>query len=724
MAKPRGVWAIDLGQCALKALRCTSGDDPAAIVAEEFDYIEYPQFLNQPEADSAELIREAIGTFLSRHAVRGDRVAIAVPGQSGLSRFIRLPPVEASKIPDMVWFEARQNIPFALEEVVWDYQQMGGGVVSEGFTLGTEVGLFAIKREQLAKALRPFDDADIEVDIVQLAPLAIYNHVVFDHMPDLPPPEEFDADHPPPSLVVLSMGTEASDVVITNGYRLWQRSVPVGGNHFTKAMTKELKLTFAKAEHLKRNASRSVDAVGMFQALRPVFSDLVAEVQRTIGYFTNIDRNAQLSGLVVLGDALKLLGLSRFLEQSLGLPVSRIENFRGLTGAAVLDDPLYREHAPSFGVCYGLALQALRDVRIKTNLIPPEVVRERLIRAKKPWTVAASALLLMGLAFSFGGGYRAYHSVHPEMFGTAMQRSDEVTAEADRHVAAYKQARQAFEKTQDVSENLVYNVEGRLLWLEIMKAINVCLPDPGRPDGRHAAAPSDISNVEELQITQIECQKFADLANWWNVQRQWYSDPRAEAAAPVPAPEPPRPAGRVAVVVTEPGAAAADHSVNAQRPDDGPSGPGWVIQLSGHHFHNTEARRTDNGNEFLMRTLIAALHQPTVNGVPVGDLGISHALSVNPPPIDWWYEAEVADDIAAVDADGEAGQRAAEIAPGGLPGGPGRKAPKRTVPRPLFVFTVQFCWRETPPSKRASPVEPGPSPPTANSESGEDGVGR
>ena len=68
-----------------------------------------------------------------------------------------------------------------------------------------------------------------------------------------------DPDDPPASVVVLSMGTETTDLVVTNGFRVWQRSIPLGGNHFTKQLTKELKLTFAKAEHLKRNARQAED---------------------------------------------------------------------------------------------------------------------------------------------------------------------------------------------------------------------------------------------------------------------------------------------------------------------------------------------------------------------------------------------------------------------------------------------------------------------------------
>ncbi len=72
--------------------------------------------------------------------------------------------------------------------------------------------------------------------MIQLTPLAIYNYTVFDQMQDLPPSDEYDPENPPESVVVLSLGTDTTDLVITNGYRVWQRSVPLGGSHFTKAL--------------------------------------------------------------------------------------------------------------------------------------------------------------------------------------------------------------------------------------------------------------------------------------------------------------------------------------------------------------------------------------------------------------------------------------------------------------------------------------------------------
>src|SRR6516162_7390793 len=178
MANQPGVWGIDLGQCALKALRLEAQD--GVVTATAFDYIEHPKLLNQPDADPDQLTREALEKFLSRNTIKGDLVAMSVPGQSGLARFVKLPPVEEKKITDIVKFEAKQQIPFNLDEVVWDYQKIGSGAVTDGFAMETEIGLFAMKRDMVSRYLQHFKDVNVDVHLVQMAPLALCNYLAFD----------------------------------------------------------------------------------------------------------------------------------------------------------------------------------------------------------------------------------------------------------------------------------------------------------------------------------------------------------------------------------------------------------------------------------------------------------------------------------------------------------------------------------------------------------------
>ena len=138
MAETRGVWGIDIGQAGLKAIRLKYAEAADQVLAVAFDYVPHPKILSQPDAIPEELIAQALEKFLSRNDLKGDAVVISVPGQTALARFIQLPPVEASKVGDIVKYEARQQIPFALEDVIWDYQTLGGGTEESGFMLEAE----------------------------------------------------------------------------------------------------------------------------------------------------------------------------------------------------------------------------------------------------------------------------------------------------------------------------------------------------------------------------------------------------------------------------------------------------------------------------------------------------------------------------------------------------------------------------------------------------------
>src|SRR5258707_2666461 len=416
-----GVWGIDLGQCALKAIRLEEID--GEITATAFDYVEHPKILSQPDADPDELTREALTKFLERNSIRGDVVCISVPGQSGLARFVKLPPVEEKKIADIVRFEAKQQIPFNLEEVVWDYQRIGSGTVTDGFAMETEIGLFAMKRDMIGRYLQHFNDVGVDVQVVQMAPLALSNYVAYDLL-GKGKRVEGEPSRKTNCVVALDIGADSSNLVITDGDRIiWQRPIPLGGNHFTRALTKELKLTFAKAEHLKRNATKSPDLKKILAALKPVLNDFVGEVQRSLGYFQNTHKDAHVGYLVGLGSAFRLPGLQKYLAEKLQIDVRKPATFTRISGDAVLKDPLFVENLLTFPVAYGLALQGLGEARLSTNLLPGEIRTDRLIRKKKPYAVAAAAALVLGtagLALGYGANYA---SLNDPQIGKAIDKS-------------------------------------------------------------------------------------------------------------------------------------------------------------------------------------------------------------------------------------------------------------------------------------------------------------
>ncbi|HSQ56821.1 MAG TPA: type IV pilus assembly protein PilM, partial [Gemmata sp.] len=488
MAVTKGVWGIDIGQCALKAIRLEVLEGKPTATA--FDYIEHPKILSQPDADPDALIREALEKFLSRNQVKNDEVAIGIAGQSGLARFVKLPPVEEKKIAEIVKFEAKQQIPFPLDEVVWDYQKIAGGEAVDGFALETEIGLFAMKRDIIARYLGYFTGSKIEVHTVQMSPLALVNFATYEVLKkggNEPAPgttaEEEEDDVPKGKkrcAVVMDVGTEASNLIITDGGKIiWQRPIPLGGNNFTRALTKELKLTFAKAEHLKKNAAKSPEMASILKAIKPVLTDFVGEVQRSLGYFTNTHRDAHIAYMVGLGSAFKLPGLQKYLSDKLSLEVRKPTKFARLGGESVLADPLFQENVLTFPVAYGLALQGLGQARLSTNLLPAEIRTDRLIRAKKPYAAAAAAMLLIGtagLAWGFGADLAAVKDKRIDEGQTAAKSAvSAMTSVADK----VKKSQDNFNTEVEQGKSILAGREERLNWARFNEVITAAMPRPG-----------------------------------------------------------------------------------------------------------------------------------------------------------------------------------------------------------------------------------------------------
>ncbi len=379
MAKVKSAWGIDIGQCALKAIKLRGIEGQCQV--EALDIIEYPKNLSDPEANRQQLIADAMGKFLSNHSVLGSSVCIAAPGQTGFTRFVKLPPVEPKRIPDIVRFESEQQIPFPIDEVIWRWQTFANPNSPE-----LEVGIFAMKKLDVASVLDHFIDLEIDVDVVQMAPLALYNFMKYDGL-----------GAPEGATLLADIGADKTDLVVSDGSSIWTRTLQIGGNNFTQALVKSFKLSFHKAEKLKKSSASSKYARQIFQAMRPVFADLVQEIQRSVGYYTSLHRESRFRRMVGLGNGFRLPGLQKFMEQNLNMPVVRVDNYNKLNLSPQVSAPTFNENTLSFGVAYGLAVQGLGEAVVHTNLLPGEITRKRIWAKKKPWFAASAAVVLLAL---------------------------------------------------------------------------------------------------------------------------------------------------------------------------------------------------------------------------------------------------------------------------------------------------------------------------------------
>ncbi len=384
------IWAIDIGSSSLKALRLT--DVNGVVEAIDFDSIKHGKILTGKDVknlEREELIAISLRQFVQKHDLEKTDIIISLPSQNSFARFITLPPVEQKRIPEIIRFEAVQQIPFDINDVQWDWQLMEDESSEEN-----RVGIFAIKSEVITSMLAHFGREDIQVRFIQMAPMALYNYALYDRS-DL-------SKSGGQGIVILNIGAEYSDLVVCTRAGVWQRCISMGGNSFTKAIADAFKINFEKAEKLKRNATTSKYARQILQAMKPVFADLASEIQRSIGFYKSSNPDTKLAKIVAMGGGTRMRGLAKYLQQSLQMPIERTDSFDKLSMGPDVSAASFHENVCEFGVVYGLGLQALGLGKIESNLLPRHIARSMSWASKAKYFVAAASFLLVISVLAFG----------------------------------------------------------------------------------------------------------------------------------------------------------------------------------------------------------------------------------------------------------------------------------------------------------------------------------
>lgn len=454
MAGNQAAWGIDVGVSSLKAIKLRRDAD--RVLVEAFEVLEHDKFLSEPDVDRDALIRSTLQKFLNKHSVHRDLVFIGVPGSSTFARFVKLPPVETKKIPEIVRFEAIQQIPFPLDQVNWDFHTF-----QHPDSPDVEVGIFAMKKELVAHVMSNFRAVDMMVHGVQMSPLAVYNAAAYDEM---------TAEK---GTVIIDMGAEHTDIVIMDQGRVWLRSISTGGNHFTDALAKSFKQQFAKAEQLKKTAATSKYQKQIYQAMRPIFADLVAEIQRSLGAYNSSHRDSRLERIVCMGNPFKLPNLQKYLQQELKMEVTRLDGFRK---AAVEKAAAFSENILSMSTAYGLAVQALGMGAIDTNLLPTEIARSMMWKKKQPWFIAASALVALGGLAMAGQWWKARSDFVNSQNGDLYRQNAASMAEDTALVKRWENVTGDFNQADQQANAQLTLLSARKVWPGIMADILTALP--------------------------------------------------------------------------------------------------------------------------------------------------------------------------------------------------------------------------------------------------------
>lgn len=366
-----------------------------------------------------EYVSAALGSLVAELKVKGSDVRDVVSGQQVFIRFIKLPPIESDDMDQLVGYEAQQHIPFPMEDIIWDYQELPSSEIGD-----KEVLLVAIKKEHLDSLNDQVESNGLQTKSVGCSITSLFN--AFRH----------SYPHETQPVIILDIGAKTTDIIFSEKQRFFTRSVTAAGALVTNSISRDMRIPFKDAEALKINSGvisltnghtegMSEQDAALASIIRNAMSRLGSEIQRTINlYRAQYHGNAPAKAYICGGGSL-LTYTPEFLQETLGIPVEYMNPLNNIAVDSRIDENALSTDAVSLGGIAGAAVGAAGGGEFSIDLVPTSVARTRTEKQLLPKVAMAGAFAVVG------AGVFAYFS--HQAWERAQKEADKIQAPMSRY---------------------------------------------------------------------------------------------------------------------------------------------------------------------------------------------------------------------------------------------------------------------------------------------------
>jgi type IV pilus assembly protein PilM len=483
MAAPNRILSLNLGlqTVGLAEFRTTQS---GGLVLQSYRLTE---LVADPAADATRPSQMEIATkeMLEGLKIKKGKVNYAISAQSVFTRFVKLPPVDASQVDQIITFEAQQNVPFPINEVVWDYQLVGGG--SDDNKL--EVVLVAIKADLLDDLNAAVEGSGLRANVVDVAPMALYNAFRYNY-------SDFSG-----CSLLIDIGARTTNLIFVDSKKVFSRSIPIGGSTITAGIAKDFNEPMGAAEERKKKtgfvslggayaepADPEVSRVS--KIIRNTMTRLHAEISRSISFYRSQQQGNPPARVFLCGGSSGLPYMREFFQEKLQLPIEFFNALRNVSVSNQVNQEEAGRNAHALGELVGLSLRSVTDCPMELNLQPAEVEKAKLLARKRPYIITAGICALLILA-----GFWAFYWKAAEIEQGVLDNLQPRVASLQNFANQFETVTKDLKAKQDNSQPLLGAVSDREYWVKIIDDLNARLPEkyiwitsfePGwfSPDGR------------------------------------------------------------------------------------------------------------------------------------------------------------------------------------------------------------------------------------------------
>ncbi|HZL43078.1 MAG TPA: type IV pilus assembly protein PilM [Verrucomicrobiae bacterium] len=409
------------------------------------------------ETTREQTILKALQELISECGVKAKDVNVCAPGFHVFSKFVKLPPVDAGKVTQIIQYEAQQNVPFPLQEVVWDYQIMGSSAGGE-----LEVLLVAIKADIVEGLFRVTDAAKLRLNLADVSPAALCNAFRYNYG---------DLED---CTMLLDIGAKTSNLLFFEKGKVYSRSINLGANSITQDFANEAKLKFDAAEKTKISEGfvslggayeepENPHQAAISKIARQFMTRLHIQVNQTMQFYRGQQGGSAPQRLFLSGGASVMPYTAQFFAEKLNVPVEYFNPFRNvqIDPSVNLEDLARVAH--SLGEVVGLGLRNLAHCPVELNLIPETTRRWQTFNEKKPYLIF-SVFSLVAVVGAMGLLYQKLADVKQQEFDVVTQRLEPLRAKHAEFQGAYEKLK----RSQGELVQLTGWIDARTYWADVL----------------------------------------------------------------------------------------------------------------------------------------------------------------------------------------------------------------------------------------------------------------
>jgi len=459
--------AIDFGSGSLKLAEFEARTDGTLLLHRYF----LAPMEASPESDGEEPdpftgINLTLTKVLDENEVRakGMEANYCISSSQVFAKLLRTPPVEGSKVSQIIMYEAQQNVPFPLEEVQWDYQILGTADTGE-----LDVLLIALRTEVVEGFANLSRKHGMKLQIIDGSTAALRNAYIHNY------------GEPEDCVLLLDIGAKTTNALFIEGSMFYTRSINIGSYNITQEFAGEAQLDEASAERYKR-AHGYVHLGGAFEdsqdphqaivskVARNVMTRLHQQIGQTIQFYRSQQGGAKPSKIYLAGSGSQLVYTANFFQQKLDLEVEYFNPFRNIERAESVDREELAGVAHSMGELVGLGLRKVTVGMTEFNLLPTREKVSREIDRRAPYAVAV--VFCVALMFAVFGAYdMSLAKVKQKAAGQYRETAPAGAAEIRAKVAEIQGRVGEFAQRKRDASAIQGFLKSRYVWIHLLNAL-------------------------------------------------------------------------------------------------------------------------------------------------------------------------------------------------------------------------------------------------------------